>query len=250
MVGICCQWWKKTHNVHHIVTNSVEFDPDIQHLPIIAVSEKYFKSVYSLFHGRFLYFDNLAKFFVARQYYLYYPVMFISRINLHLQGFIMHFKSKDFIPFRIYDFCSLSGYFVFYYMLIQLLPTFERKLLFFLITHALQALLAIQITISHFAMPVFEGITNEDYNYNFVKIQFESAMDVDCPEWLDWLHGGLQFQVVHHLFPRIPRHYLREVRDKYVIPFAKKWNLKYHHYTFIEANVKVLETLKNTSNKL
>ncbi len=24
------QWWKRNHNVHHIVTNAIEHDPDIQ----------------------------------------------------------------------------------------------------------------------------------------------------------------------------------------------------------------------------
>ena len=26
-------WWKHSHNVHHIITNHPEHDPDIQHLP-------------------------------------------------------------------------------------------------------------------------------------------------------------------------------------------------------------------------
>ena len=28
--GVSIGWWKWSHNVHHIVTNSVEHDPDIQ----------------------------------------------------------------------------------------------------------------------------------------------------------------------------------------------------------------------------
>ena len=36
--GISLAWWKLSHNVHHIVCNSVEHDPDIQHLPMLACS--------------------------------------------------------------------------------------------------------------------------------------------------------------------------------------------------------------------
>merc|ERR1712072_1648267 len=33
--GVSIAWWKRTHNVHHIVTNSVDRDPDIQLLPVL-----------------------------------------------------------------------------------------------------------------------------------------------------------------------------------------------------------------------
>jgi len=121
--------------------------------------------------------------------------------------------------------------------------------MFFLVSHFVTGLLAVQITISHFAMPVFEGVTKEEYEYNFVKVQVEHSMDVDCEPWLDWLHGGLQFQVIHHLLPRLPRHNLRHVRDQYLLPFLKKHNLQYQSYSFLEANKVVLRCLRDTSQK-
>jgi len=250
IVGISCQWWKHTHNVHHIVTNSVEFDPDIQHLPVFAVTEKYFKSVYSIFHGRVLAFDFVAKFFVKYQHLSYYPIMSVSRVNLYLQGIILHLKSKDKIPSRYIDLLSIFIFFTWYSYILYLLPTIERRILYFLISHIITGLLSVQITISHFAMPTYEDCVNEDFKYNFPKTQMEHSMDVDCPWWLDWLHGGLQFQVVHHLFPRIPRHNLRFIRDTYLIPFTKRWGLKYEICSFYEANLRVLKTLKDTSLKL
>lgn len=83
--GISIGWWKKSHNAHHIVTNSVEFDPDIQHLPVLAVTDKFFKSVRSMYHEKVLYFDGLAKFFVSYQHWLYYIIMGVARYNLYLQ---------------------------------------------------------------------------------------------------------------------------------------------------------------------
>lgn len=61
-------------------------------------------------------------------------------------------------------------------------------------------------------MPVYEETSTEKKDYNFLRVQTEHSMDVDCSWYMDWFHGGLQFQVVHHLFPRIPRHNLRYVR--------------------------------------
>jgi len=98
-------------------------------------------------------------------------------------------------------------------------------------------------------MPVYEDVTSEDKEYKFLETQFEHSMDVDCDPWLDWLHGGLQFQAVHHLLPRIPRHNLRFVRDNYVVPFAKKWNFKYNIHNFYDSNRLVLETLSGAAEK-
>ena len=41
-MGISLGWWKQSHNVHHVVCNSVEHDPDIQHMPVFAVNGKLF----------------------------------------------------------------------------------------------------------------------------------------------------------------------------------------------------------------
>ena len=63
-----------------------------------------------------------------------------------------------------------------------------------------------QITLSHFAMSTSDlGVAE-----SFPQKMLRTTMDVDCPAWLDFVHGGLQFQAVHHLFPRVPRHNLRK----------------------------------------
>jgi delta8-fatty-acid desaturase len=247
--GVGAQWWKHTHNVHHVVTNSLEFDPDIQHLPVIAVTEKYFENVKSLFHNKILAFDAFGKFFVSFQHYLYYPWMGFSRWNLYAQSFMLHFHSKDPIPFKTLDFVSLVLFWTWYLALLSQLSSYPRIFIYMLCSHIFgPGLLAIQITISHFAMPVYEDIESSK-EYKFLETQFEHSMDVDCSPWLDWLHGGLQFQAVHHLLPRVPRHNLRHVRDKYVVPFAKKWNFKYNINTFWRSNLLVLETLSGAAEK-
>jgi len=99
-------------------------------------------------------------------------------------------------------------------------------------------LIHVQITISHFAMPVESQPVK---SYDFVRTQLEHTMDVACPPWMDWFHGGLQFQTIHHLFPRLPRSKLRYVRDMYVIPYCEKHGFKYLSYDFITCNRMVLD---------
>lgn len=85
---------------------------------------------------------------------------------------------------------------------------------------------------------------------SFPSRQIRTTMDVKCPTYLDFIHGGLHMQVTHHLFPRMPRHNLREARDRFVRPFAEKWNLPYEEYTFTAGNRKVLGVLEEVANQV
>lgn len=69
-----------------------------------------------------------------------------------------------------------------------------------------------------------------------------TTMDVDCPAWLDFIHGGLQFQAVHHLFPRVPRHNLRACQDM-VKNYCEDVGIPYAIYGFVEGNGKVIGRL-------
>ena len=44
--GISIGWWKSTHHLHHAVCNNYEMDPDIQHMPILAVDKVFLKNKY------------------------------------------------------------------------------------------------------------------------------------------------------------------------------------------------------------
>ena len=51
-------------------------------------------------------------------------------------------------------------------------------------------------------------------------------------------------QVAHHLFPRLPRHNLREARDKFVEPFCNSQGLTYEEMRFVPGNNKVVARLQ------
>ncbi|KAJ7007758.1 hypothetical protein NC653_006705 [Populus alba x Populus x berolinensis] len=36
LTGISMAWWKWTHNAHHLACNSLDYDPDLQHIPFFA----------------------------------------------------------------------------------------------------------------------------------------------------------------------------------------------------------------------
>ena len=89
-------------NVNHLscagysicsVPNAYKSDPDIQHLPVFAVTSKFFNSVWSTYHNKVLTFDHAAKFLVGYQHYLFYPVMALARSDQPL--FIVKVKTRQ-----------------------------------------------------------------------------------------------------------------------------------------------------------
>ncbi|KAL2327819.1 hypothetical protein Fmac_021246 [Flemingia macrophylla] len=60
LAGISIGWWKWNHNAHHISCNSLDFDPNLQHLPFFVVSSSFFSSLTSRFYDRKLPFGSLV----------------------------------------------------------------------------------------------------------------------------------------------------------------------------------------------
>ncbi|XXG85290.1 hypothetical protein AAC387_Pa11g0395 [Persea americana] len=47
LAGISIGWWKRNHNAHHMACNSLQLDPDLQHMPLFVVSSDFFNSLTS-----------------------------------------------------------------------------------------------------------------------------------------------------------------------------------------------------------
>lgn len=244
--GISIGWWKKSHYVHHVVTNHPEHDPDIQHVPFFAISTKFVDNLYSTYHQRTMYFDIFAQCLVSIQHLLYYPIMAFGRFNLYAQSFLyLSFDPK--VLWRSTEIAGLVFFWIWYSSLLSFLPDWKTVALYVFISHAFTMILHIQITLSHFAMTTDVKFGKDEEP--FVVHQLRTTMDVDCPTWLDWFHGGLQFQVIHHLFPRLPRHNLRKAMY-YVKDFAQRHNLPYHSYGFKHCNEIVLSSMRDVARSV
>jgi delta8-fatty-acid desaturase len=251
--GISIGWWKRSHNVHHIATNSCTYDPDIQHLPVFAVDPVLVTTkLFSTYANMYLPLSDVAHVLVKYQHWLYYPVMAFARFNLYVQSLLHIFRlsyygsAGDLIWRQDLQMASLAGFWTWLLALTLSLPTWESRILFFLPAHVVAGILHVQITLSHFPMETYTGVTYDDSSNGFLRTQLATTLDVDCSTLMDWFHGGLQFQVEHHLWPRLPRHNLRRVRE-ILESFCKEHELVYNHASFFKANCMVVDTLKETA---
>ncbi|RAL00665.1 fatty acid/sphingolipid desaturase [Aspergillus ibericus CBS 121593] len=250
--GLSLGWWKRSHNVHHIVTNAPEHDPDIEHMPFFAVSHRFLTSLRSTYYDRVMTYDAAAKFLLKFQNYLYYPILLFGRFNLYRLSWEYLFcgQAPKKGPAWWHRWFEIGGQIFFwswfgYGVMYRTIPDWSSRLTFLFISHMVTSPLHVQITLSHFAMSTSDMGVNESFPQRMLR----TTMDVDCPTWLDFFHGGLQFQAIHHLYPRIPRHNLRRTQ-RLVLDFCRDTGIPYTIFTFYDGNKEVIGKLGDVAKQV
>lgn len=250
--GLSLGWWKRSHNVHHIVTNEPEHDPDIEHIPFFAISHRFFDSLWSTYYDRTMELDAVAKVTLKIQNWTYYPIMALARFNLYRLSweYLLKGQAPKKGPAWWHRHLEAVGQVFFWYwfvygILYKTLPDWNTRLVYLMISHIVPSPLHVQITLSHFAMSTADLGVSESFPQKMLR----TTMDVDCPTWLDFFHGGLQFQAIHHLYPRMPRHNLRQAQ-KYVLEFCKETGIPYAIFTFYDGNKEVIGRLGDVAKQL
>ncbi|GAB4837097.1 hypothetical protein Ancab_002008 [Ancistrocladus abbreviatus] len=242
LAGISIGWWKWNHNAHHLACNSLDFDPDLQHMPFFAVSSKFFTSLTSYFYERKMNFDPVTRFLVSYQHLTFYPVMCFARINLFAQSFLL-LLSKRKVPNRRQELLGLMVFWIWYPLLLSQLPNWGERIAFVVASFAVTGIQHIQFCLNHFSSNVYVGPPSST---DWFEKQTHGTLDISCSSWMDWFHGGLQFQIEHHLFPRLPRCHLRKI-SPLVKELCKKHNLPYNCASFWMANVMTFRTLRTAA---
>ncbi|KAF4973796.1 hypothetical protein FZEAL_9215 [Fusarium zealandicum] len=249
--GLSMGWWKRNHNVHHIVTNAPEHDPDIEHMPLFAISHRLLGNLTSTYYEKVMAYDAVAKVLLKIQAWTYYPFLAFGRFNLYRLSwdFLIMGRGPTKGPAWWHRYLEVVGQVFFwtwfgYGLVYKTLPDNWTRLYYVLISHITSSPLHLQIVLSHFAMSTADLGPQE----SFAQKMLRTTMDVDCPEWLDFFHGGLQFQAIHHLFPRMPRHNLRQTQ-KLVQDFCNEVGIPYALYGFTNGNRKVLGRLSDVSRQ-
>lgn len=250
--GLSLGWWKRNHNVHHIVTNAPEHDPDIEHMPFFAISHRFLTNLRSTYYDRLMSFDVFANFMLRYQNYLYYPILLFGRFNLYRLSweYLLGNQAPKKGPAWWHRWFEMVGQVFFwvwygYGVLYCTIPDWRSRLVFLFVSHMVSSPLHVQITLSHFAMSTADLGVHESFPQKMLR----TTMDVDCPTWLDFFHGGLQFQAIHHLFPRIPRHNLRRTQ-KLVLEFCRDTGIPYAIFTFLDGNKEVIGRLGDVAKQV
>jgi hypothetical protein len=194
--------------------------------------------VFSHYHQKYFNFGVLAKTLISYQQYLFLPIMGVARWNLYVQS-LMHTS----------DIAYIAVFWGWFSLLLFFLQSWKIRLVFLASSHIFAGILHLQIVLSHFSMPVYDGRTFEaPIGEEFFRQQCHTCMDLHS-NWInDWFYGGLQFQLAHHLFPRIPRHNLRNVQQK-VQAICREHGVDYKIVGWWQGVWGILQTLASVAEK-
>ncbi|KAI0307873.1 fatty acid desaturase-domain-containing protein [Multifurca ochricompacta] len=245
--GLSIGWWLVL-----VVTNHPSHDPDIQNLPFLVITPAFFKSLYSSYYMRELTFDRFARFVVTVQHRLFYVIMSLGRFNLYRLSYLHLWVTRR-EPSKArggrwswwLEVFALGGFLLWYGKVIHGCGPWQKGLMYLLVSNMVPSPLHVQIVLSHYSRSTADLGPTESFPHR----QLRTTTDVVCHPFVEFLHGGLHLQVTHHLFPRLPRHNLKEA-SYLVKEFAKEQGLEYAEFGFFEGNGEVRSTLRGVADQL
>ncbi|WP_396122960.1 fatty acid desaturase family protein [Actinokineospora sp. UTMC 2448] len=195
LVGISYEWWVNKHIRHHANPNHEEDDPDLD-IPLLAFSR-------AQTHTK----RGFLRWTTKYQAFLFFPLLLLEGLNLHWAGVRavmtgeVKSRGRESVLLLVHVAVYLTAVFV------VLSPPIA---LAFIAVH--QGLWGVYMGCSfapnHKGMPTIAPGTKLD----FFRKQVMTSRNVSGGRWVDWLLGGLNYQIEHHLFPNMPRPNLRRAQ--------------------------------------
>ncbi len=232
LLGASYFWWVDTHNKHHSKPNQESNDPAIDY-SVIAFSDEAALSK-----------KGILRFFVKYQAFFFLPLMFLYPVAMRIDSARYLLKSKS--KYRLVEAILIGLHFVLYFWLVFGVLELWMALLFIVVHQALYGLyLACVFAPNHMGMVILE----KDTDLDFLTRQVITARNVKGGRIIDFLFGGLNLQIEHHLFPRMARNKLR-VAKKIVEDFCRKKSIRYYETGVVQSYTEIFKDLHRVSRAL
>jgi fatty acid desaturase len=188
-------WWVGKHNRHHSNPNHTDLDPDVT-IGVLAFTAAQASDK-----------RGLVRAAVRFQAYLFFPLLLLEAGHLHAASIKAVLGGRERLD-RVEALLLLvhAGAYV-AALLLVLSPL--RAAAFLLLQQGLFGLyLGCCFAPNHKGMPILEEGKEPDY----LRRQVLTSRNVRGSRMVDFLMGGLNYQIEHHLFPSMPRPNLRRAQ--------------------------------------
>ncbi|VDN03235.1 unnamed protein product [Thelazia callipaeda] len=218
--GFSSGGWKEQHNMHHATTNVIGRDGDINLMPFWAVIPSDLLELQNSWVLKMIPYQHIywtLCFPFLRLSWLIQSISFV--INMSSSPFEVHRKNATIERLTLFIHWCL--------VLLQLyfLPTLQIRFTYFLISQLFAGfLLAHVVTYNHYSTSKFQY--DDPILKCYACLQLHTTRNMRPGIFTDWLWGGLNYQIEHHLFPNMPRHNLKKVMPL-VKEFCKENKLPY-----------------------
>jgi len=197
--GLGPTWWSDKHNKHHALTNEMGVDEDIATDPFLftwAPDPKHDSPLRKIQHWIF--------------YIPFSAIFALWRVDT-MKVIVNAVEEKR--PEAKDELYALLAH---YFIMMSILP-FQVWVPAVFVSGLMSALI---VTPTHQSEELFE-----EYQSDFVTAQFESTRNaVMTNPFSEWLWGGMQYQLEHHLFPTMPRMNYPKLRP-ILMKFAEENNI-------------------------
>jgi fatty acid desaturase len=214
LVGISFGWWVPKHNAHHTNPNDEDLDPDI------GIAALAFTAAQA--RGK----RGLARVIARSQAFLFFPLLLLEAAHLHIASLSSIVRGRG--RANAVEGLLLLVHTAAYVTALLLVLTPLQAVAFAVVQQGLFGLyLGCSFAPNHKGMPT---LTEAD-ELDFMRRQVLTSRNVRGSRFVDFLLGGLNYQIEHHLFPNMPRPNLRHAQ-----PLVREF-CRQHHLPYTEASL-------------
>lgn len=188
LTGLSYGWWMAKHNAHHAHPNDLQSDPDV-HAGVLVFDV-------SQARGRRGWRASVTR----HQAWLFFPMLLLEAVNLHVAS--IRALIRPAIRRRTLELTLIGVHLCAYVALVSLTMTVAQGVAFVAVHQGLRGLyLGLAFAPNHKGMPTMSKAESAD---PFLR-QVLTSRNVRGGLAVDWVLGGLNYQIEHHLFPSMPR---------------------------------------------
>jgi fatty acid desaturase len=215
LIGLSFGWWVPKHSAHHAHPNEMGRDPDL--------GEGFaLRSSGATGNGR----GPLASWLARWQAPFFLPLMLLRSGGMHVLGIKQLLRRRD--RASAVEAALIMLHAVLYLTVVLWVLSPLKALAFVAVQQAVFSLyLGVSFAPNHKGMPIIESATA----VGFARRQVVTARNIRGGRFTDFMLGGLNYQIEHHLFESMPRPNLRRVQGL-VRDFCAAANLGYREESF------------------
>jgi fatty acid desaturase len=225
LVGISFGWWVPKHNAHHSNPNHEDLDPDLSITALAFTTDQA-----SAKHG-------LIRLIARHQAWLFFPLLLLEAAHLHLASIkaILRGSGRTSAVEGLLLLIHVAVYLG--ALLVVLSPL--QAVAFIVVQQGLFGLyLGCSFAPNHKGMPT---LTEAD-QLDFLRRQVLTSRNVAGSRLVDFVLGGLNYQIEHHLFPNMPRPNLRRAQPL-IRAFCQQHGLNYTEASLVGSYAEAIRHL-------
>ena len=213
--GVSYGWWVNHHNRHHSNPNHLDMDPDIGRRTAIFDIKQYRTR-----HG-------VQRFIVRYQSVLFFALLVLESFKMNRTAVQSIAQGKTKRP--VLESVLLAVRFAFYLgCLFTVLSPLLAVVFLAVQAAALGVYFGLIFAPNHKGMQVRDG---DEETLDWLARQVLTSRNIRPSLLIDFMYGGLNYQIEHHLFPAMPQKNLRRAREL-TRQYCEEHGMPYHEVGF------------------